>query len=61
MTGHKDSIASQILEESSLVFLTHCYGHVLNLAIGDMKKAERLLRDAMDTSSQLSKLIKKIP
>ena len=61
MTGHKKGIESQILEESPLAFLTHCYGHVLNLAVGDMIRAEQLLGDSMDTTSELSKLIKKVP
>ena len=43
MTGHKMEDASQILEESPLAFLTHCYGHSLNLADGDMIRTERLL------------------
>ena len=43
MTGHKMEDASQILQESPLVFLTHCYGHTLNIADGDMIRTERLL------------------
>ena len=43
MTGHKMEDASQILQESSLAFLTRCYGHRLNLADGDMIRTERLL------------------
>ena len=58
MTGHKMEDASQILEESPLAFLTHCYGHSLNLADGDMIRTERLLWDTMDTTSELSKLKK---
>ena len=58
MTGHKMEDASQILQESPLVFLTHCYGHTLNIADGDMIRTERLLWDTMDTTSELSKLRK---
>ena len=56
--GHKMEDASQILEESPLTFLTHCYGHTLNLASGDMIRMERLLKDTMDTTNKLSKLNK---
>lgn len=61
MTGKKKGVSTQILQESPLAFLTHCYGHALNLAVGDMIKAEPLLRDTMDITSELSKLIKKSP
>lgn len=61
MTGLKKGVATQILSESPLAFLTHCYGHALNLAVGDMIKAESLFRNTMDTTSELSKLIKKSP
>ena len=56
--GHKKGVVSQILEESPLAFLTHCYDHALNSAIDDMIRAEGLLRDTIDTTSELSKLIK---
>ena len=58
MAGHKKGIPSQILEESPL---TQCYGHVLNLDVGDMIRTDWLLRDTMNTTSELSKLIKKSP
>ena len=61
MTGYKKGVASQIFEESPLVFLTHCYDHALNLAVGDMIRAEWLLRDTMDTTSEPSKLKKDPP
>ena len=46
---------------TNLVILTHCYGHALNLAVNDMIKEERLLKNTMATTSELSKLIKKSP
>ena len=58
MTGHKMEDASQILEESPLAFLTHYYGHTLNLAGSDMIRTERLLKDTMNTTNKLSKLNK---
>ena len=30
MTVYKKKVSTQILEESPLAFLTHCYGHALN-------------------------------
>ena len=53
MTVYKKKVSTQILEESPLAFLTHCYGHALNLAIGDMIKQERQLRSTVDTTYKL--------
>ena len=33
MTGIKRAVAAPIQSESPLAFLTHCYGHTLNLAV----------------------------
>ena len=60
MNGYKKAFTRQILEESSLT-LTYCHGHALNLAVGDMIRAERLSRDTIGTTCELSKLIKKSP
>ena len=40
---------------------THCYGHSLQLAVGDMVREVRNLRDAMDTTNEISKLLKYSP
>ena len=61
MTGHKKRVASQILEEFFLLFLTFCHGNALNLAVDGMIRAERLLIDPKDTTSESSKLISKPP
>ena len=39
----------------------HCYGHTLNLAIGDTIKQVKLLRDTLDTCFEISKLLKYSP
>ena len=40
-------------------FFTHCFGHALNLAVVDMVKNIRLLTDSMETTYEISNLIKK--
>ena len=40
---------------------THCYGHALNLAAADTIKQNKLLRDALDITSKISKLLKYSP
>ena len=40
---------------------THCYGHALNLSVGDTVKQCRVMRFALGTVYEISKLIKKSP
>lgn len=35
MSGAKSGVARQILEVEPRAYDTHCYGHALNLAVGD--------------------------
>ena len=37
------------------------YGHALNLAVGDTIKQQKLLRDALDVTYEISKLLKYSP
>ena len=49
MCGSKHGLAAQIQAKESRAVLTHCYGHALNLAVGDTIKQSKLCRDSMDT------------
>ena len=35
MAGSKNGVAARLLAEQPRALLTHCYGHALNLAVGD--------------------------
>ena len=35
MIGCKNGVATQLLAKEKRAVLTHCYGHALNLAVGD--------------------------
>ena len=61
MTGSKHGVATQLQAEESRAVLTHCYGHALNLAIGDAMKQSKICRDALDTAYEISKLIRFSP
>ena len=61
MVGCKSGIATQIQKREPRAILTHCYGHSLQLAVGDMVREVRNLRDALDTTSEISKLLKYSP
>ena len=61
MSGAKSGVATMIsLEEPRAVF-THCYGHSLNLAVGDTVRQSKVMKSALETVSEISKLIKKSP
>ena len=54
-------LAAQIIQEEPRVNFTHCYGHAVNLAAGDAIKKNKLLRNALDTRFEISKLPKYFP
>ena len=51
MVGSKSGVATQIQKKDPRAIVTHCYGHSLQLAVGDMVREVRNLRDALDTTS----------
>ena len=61
MSGSRGGVATLILEEESIAVYTHCYGHALNLACCDAVKGCKSMRNALDTSYEIIKLVKKSP
>ena len=61
MAGSKNGVATQLLAEEPCALLTHCYGHALNLAVGDAMKKSKVCRDALDIAFEVSKLIRFSP
>ena len=61
MKGHKKGVAAQILQEEGRALYTHCYGHSLNLGIADTVCEIKLLQDTLETTSEISKLLKYSP
>ena len=59
MSGAKQGVAKVLLDEEPRALYTHCYGHALNLAVGDCVKQGKLMKDALDVVIEVSKLIKK--
>ena len=59
--GSKSGVATQIQKKEPRAILTHRYGHSLQLAVGDMVREVRNLRDTLDTTSEISKLLKYSP
>ena len=61
MAGIRSGVAKQLLDEEPRALYTHCYGHALNLACGDAIKQCGLIKDALDITHELIKLLKKSP
>ena len=61
MAGRKSAIATRILKVEPKAVYTHCYGYSLNLACSDSVKGCKVMRDALDTTHEITKLIKKSP
>ena len=61
MMGKKSGVATTIKNELSKNALAiHCYVHSLNLAYGDSMSNCKLMQNALETSFEISKLVKKI-
>ena len=61
MSGAKGGVAKLINNDEPRAVYTHCYGHALNLSVGDTVKQCRIMRSALSTVYEISKLIKKSP
>lgn len=61
MSGTRSGVAKRIADLESRAVYTHCYGHALNLAASDTLKQCKLMKDALDTSYEITKLIKYSP
>ena len=61
MCGRRSGTSTQICREEPRAVFIHCFGHALNLAAGDAIKRNKILRDALDTTLEVSKLLKYSP
>ena len=61
MCGIKSGVTNKTLSENPKAFLTHCFGHALNLAAENMVKNVRFLKDNMGAIYKISNIIKKSP
>ena len=61
MSGAKKGVAKQISDIEKRALFTHCYGHTLNLACSDAVKGHKILRDTLETTREITKLIKFSP
>ena len=61
MSGKRSGVAKQIEEEEPKAIYTYCYGHALNIAAGDTTKACTTLKNALDITLEITKLVKLSP
>lgn len=61
ITGAKAGVAAKIEEIEPRAVFTHCYGHSVNLSVSDTIKHLPAMKDCLDTSFELVKLIKFSP
>lgn len=61
MSGCKSGVAKRITDLEPRALYIHCYGHALNLAAGDAIKQSKLMQDALDTTREITKLVKSSP
>ena len=61
MAGSRSGVATQIASEEPRAIFIHCNGHALNLAAGDIVKKNKLLQNTLDTTLEISKLLKFSP
>ncbi len=58
MRGCRNGVAKQTADMEPRTIFLHCYGHALNLACQDTIRSIKVIRDALDTTFELSKLLK---
>ena len=61
MSSSKCGVAKRICDLKPQAVYTHCYGHALNLAAGDTLKQSKLMKGALETTQEITKLIKYSP
>ena len=61
MSGIRNGVAAQLCKEEARAVYTHCYGHSLNLAAADADKRSTLMKSALDTTYEITTLVKYSP
>lgn len=59
MSGARSRIARRVSAQEPQDLYTHCYGHMLNLAVQAAIKGTKVLKDTLDTVHEITKLFKK--
>ena len=61
MSGHRSGVAKRVQDEEARAVFTHCYSHSLNLAVSDCVRNSQFMKSALETTHEITKLIKLSP
>ena len=61
MSGSRSGVAKRVQEEEPHAIFTHCYSHSLNLAANDSVKRSTFMKASLETTHEITKLIKYSP
>ena len=61
MAGCRNVLAKLIQDNEPRALYTHCYGHALNLAACDAVKGCKVMKNALDLTNKITKLVKYSP
>ena len=61
MSGIQSGLAKRVQDEESRAVYTHCYSHSLNLAASDSVRKSKFMKSALETTHEITKLIKLSP
>ena len=61
MRGHKSGVSTIISQIEPRALYTHCYGHSLNIAASDSLNKSKVMKEALQTTHEIVKLIKFSP
>ena len=61
MSGSRSGVAKRVKDEELRAVFTHCYSHSLNLAANDSVKNSNFMNIALETTHEITKLIKLSP
>ena len=61
MKGQKAGVAKPIKDIEQKALFTYCYTQAFNLAVGDAIKSSEIVKEALETTHEFTRLIKKSP
>lgn len=61
MSGEKSGFVAKLSAVEPRAACTLCFGHALNLACADTIRQSKVMQDALDTTYEITRLIKKSP
>ena len=53
MMGVKSGVSTRFKDVNSKMISVHCFGHALNLAVSDLVRNVRVMKDTFDTAKEI--------